>query len=280
MTAGLQRVAALVVRVCASLVLACLFGIALIRLAPGIGLDPQLEMLGTVAQRAPVPDVIDTFIRFWAGAWRGDFGLSTSMNYPVRNLLAERLPATAYTVLAGLAGAWACGLALASLSGWARARSLNRLLAAFNELLLCVPVAVAAVALFLFQLPAALGIAFVIYPKVYRYARVLYEDCRRQPHIEAARAQGLGSWTLFRWHVLPVAFPALAGVLGATVGAALGTAIPIEALTNQAGIGQLAWKAAMARDFPLLLPLIVIVTGVTTCANSMADLVSGREAMR
>ena len=38
------------------------------------------------------------------------------------------------------------------------------------------------------------------------------------------------------------------------------------------GIGQLAWKAAFARDLELLVMLTMIVTTVTLMANSAAEL--------
>ena len=63
---------------------------------------------------------------------------------------------------------------------------------------------------------------------------------------------------------------ALAGV---SVSVALGAAIPIEALSDQPGIGQLAWQAALARDLVLLVNLTLIVTLITVIANSLSDMV-------
>jgi peptide/nickel transport system permease protein len=57
------------------------------------------------------------------------------------------------------------------------------------------------------------------------------------------------------------------------VSIAIGAAIPIEALCGLAGIGQLAWQAALARDLPLLVNITVLVTLVTLLANTAADLI-------
>jgi peptide/nickel transport system permease protein len=54
---------------------------------------------------------------------------------------------------------------------------------------------------------------------------------------------------------------------------AIGAAIPIEALCGLAGVGQLAWQAALARDLPLLVNITVLVTLVTLLANTAADLI-------
>ena len=47
----------------------------------------------------------------------------------------------------------------------------------------------------------------------------------------------------------------------------------MEALCGLAGVGQLAWQAALARDLPLLVNITVLVTLVTLLANSGADVI-------
>jgi peptide/nickel transport system permease protein len=75
------------------------------------------------------------------------------------------------------------------------------------------------------------------------------------------------------WHILPTAAPQLLALLGVTVSFAFTAAIPMEALCDIPGIGQLAWKAALGRDVALLVNLTMIVTLVTLVANSASDLV-------
>ena len=61
-------------------------------------------------------------------------------------------------------------------------------------------------------------------------------------------------------------------VAGISVSIALGAAIPVEALCGIAGIGQLAWQAALGRDLPLLLNLTLLVTLATLVANWGAEM--------
>jgi peptide/nickel transport system permease protein len=75
------------------------------------------------------------------------------------------------------------------------------------------------------------------------------------------------------WHVVPVAGPQLVALIGVSVSLAVGAAIPVEALCGLAGIGQLAWQAALARDLPLLMNITMMVTLVTLLANSGADVI-------
>ncbi|MFZ0396306.1 MAG: hypothetical protein WCF17_07435 [Terracidiphilus sp.] len=50
--------------------------------------------------------------------------------------------------------------------------------------------------------------------------------------------------------------------------------IPLEALCDSPGIGQLAWQAALSRDLPLLVNLTMLFTLVTLGANLAADLIA------
>ena len=75
------------------------------------------------------------------------------------------------------------------------------------------------------------------------------------------------------WHVIPSVAPALLAVAGVSVSMAVGAAIPVEALCGLAGVGQLAWQAALARDLPLLVNITILVTLVTLLANSGADVI-------
>ena len=64
---------------------------------------------------------------------------------------------------------------------------------------------------------------------------------------------------------------ALAGVSGIM---AFGAAIPVETLCDLPGLGQLAWKAATARDLPLLVVLTLLITLLTQACNTAADWVT------
>ena len=56
---------------------------------------------------------------------------------------------------------------------------------------------------------------------------------------------------------------------------AFGASIPVETLCDLPGIGQLAWKAAMARDLPLLVTLTMLIAVLTQLCNAVSDWVSG-----
>jgi peptide/nickel transport system permease protein len=122
------------------------------------------------------------------------------------------------------------------------------------------------------QAPGRFVIAAVVFPKVFQFARNLLLRSASLPHVLSANARGLSRSRVFLRHILPVAAPQLLAVAGVTVSMAFTAAIPVEALCDMPGIGQLAWKAALARDLDLLVILTMIVTTVTLVANSSAEL--------
>ena len=72
-------------------------------------------------------------------------------------------------------------------------------------------------------------------------------------------------------HVLPVSGPQFLALAGISVSMAFGACIPVETLCDLPGIGQLAWKAAMARDLPVLICLTMMLTAITQLCNSASE---------
>jgi len=162
---------------------------------------------------------------------------------------------------------------LALSAAWLRLTSYDAAATIVTGTLLSMPAAVLALFSVLWNTPAAFAIAMIVFPRDFRYARNLLAKAYSLPHITTARAKGLSELRILFWHVVPVAAPQLLAVAGVSVSLALGAAIPVEALCGLAGVGQLAWQAALARDLPLLMNLTILVTLVTLLANSSADVI-------
>ena len=65
--------------------------------------------------------------------------------------------------------------------------------------------------------------------------------------------------------------PEMLALAGVSVSMAVGALIPVEALCDSPGVGQLVWQAAVARDLPVLVNVTLIITGLTAAANLMTD---------
>jgi peptide/nickel transport system permease protein len=265
----------------ATVLLGGLFSAILVWLAPGFNvdereLDPRLNSESVQALRdgrLEQRNIFRFYIHSLERAAHGDFGTSISLGKPVGALLRERAPLTVRLVGLGLLLSWAVAMGLALSAAWLRVTAYDALTTMLSSAFLCLPAAVLALLSVLWNVPGAIVVGLIVFPRVYRYARNLLGKAYSLPHITTARAKGLSELRILLWHVVPVAGPQLLAVAGVSVSIAVGAAIPVEALCGLAGVGQLAWQAALARDLPLLMNVTILVTLVTLSANSGADIV-------
>jgi peptide/nickel transport system permease protein len=274
----LRQLAQNVVKLLVTLLLGGMLAATLVRFAPGFGadeeqLDIRLNNRSIEALRAHPTESLGAFyLHYGERVVHGDFGRSRTLERPVAELLAERLPETLKSVGLGLFLGWALALSLASITVMARSAGLDAVTGLFCGALLSIPAAVLAILFVIAQAPERLLLAVVVFPKIYRYSRNLLMRSFNQAHVLTARAKGLGNLRLLFWHVLRPAAPQLLAVAGVSASLAFTAAIPVEALSDSPGIGQLAWKAALGRDLYLLVTLTVVVTAVTLVANSTCEL--------
>jgi peptide/nickel transport system permease protein len=265
----------------ATVLLGGLVSATLVRLAPGFDsdereLDPHLNAQSVQAlhdAREQHHNVFRFYFQYMKRAVHGDLGTSLALGQPVRTLLRDRTPLTLRLLAMGLGMAWMLTLTLALSVAWLRLSVYDTLTTVISGTFLCIPAAVLALLSVLWNVPGSLAIALIVFPHTYRYARNLLVKAYTRPHIITARAKGLSEARILLWHVVPVVTPQLLAVAGVSVSMAMGAAIPVEALCGLAGIGQLAWQAALARDLPLLVNITILVTLVTLLANSGADVI-------
>lgn len=261
-------------------VIAGLLGATLVRFGPGFNsdeqrLDARLNAASIHAienSRANEHNLLAFYSTFLARFVSGDWGVSRSLGRSVRELFAERAKVTFDLMAAGVLGGWVLGLALAVPASMYRAPVYDFVSTAISGFFLCVPSAVLALFLFFMNGPLRFAIVLVIFPKVFRYTRDLLRDAYAQPHVLAARARGLSASRVFLWHATPWVAPQLLALAGVSLGMAFGAAIPVEVLCDLPGIGQLAWKAALARDLPVMVSLTILVAAFTQLANAASDL--------
>jgi peptide/nickel transport system permease protein len=276
-----------VVRIAIVLLVGGFLGATLVRIAPGFGVDEQEidsrlshESLQAIRLRnAGNENVAVYYLHYLNGLLHGDLGTSTTLQQPVRRLLVERFPETLKSVGLGLVLGWTLGLGLAVAPVMSKHWSVDFLSSFFAGVLLCLPAAMLALFFVISRAPGRLVVGLIVFPKVFSYARNLLKDSASQPHVLTAWAKGLGRLHILRQHILPVAAPQLIALAGVSVTIAFAAVIPVEAVCDLPGIGQLAWKAAMGRDLQLLVNLTMIITMVTLLANSASDFVSNRRGL-
>jgi peptide/nickel transport system permease protein len=281
MTMLARRIARHGLTLVATVLLGGFLAALLVRLAPGFDsdesqLDPHLsaESIQSLRQtRIEQRNIFSFYFNSLQRAAHGDLGTSVSLGQPVIVLLRDRAPLTLRLAGMGLLLSWAAALALALSAAWLRVSAYDAFSTIVSGIFLCIPAAVLALLSVLWNVPGSLAIALIVFPRVYRYARNLLAKAQSLPHIITARAKGLSRLHILFWHVIPVIAPQMLALAGVSVSIAIGAAIPVEALCGLAGVGQLAWQAALARDLPLLVNITILVTLVTLLANSSADVI-------
>jgi peptide/nickel transport system permease protein len=277
-----RRIAMHGLAIAGTVLLGGLLSAVLMRWAPGFDVDEQqidshlnAESLQALrAARMQQNNIFDFYFRSMERALHGDLGKSLSLGQPVSALLRQRAPLTLRLIGVGLLLSWWMALALALSAAWMRASAYDVFTAMVSGTFLCLPAAVLALLSVLWNVPGSIVIALIVFPRLYRYARNLLAKAYEMPHLVTARAKGLSELRIMFWHVVPVIGPQLLAVGGISVSMAVGAAIPVEALCGLAGVGQLAWQAALARDLPLLMNITILATLVTLLANSGADVMS------
>lgn len=241
---------------------------ALVRYSPGFEVDenswnPRIsaQTEAAIHARREYENRLPRFyLHYLAAALHGNLGESDEFHAPVTQLLRERAAVSAPLMAWGVGGGMLLGGWLAWLAVWPRRALLEVSAVSVSGLLLAVPPAVMALAFFFTGAPLGIAVALAILPRVFGTMRALWSDLYRSGALQAARARGLAPWTLGWRYVLGPAAPQLIALAGVALVLAFGVLIPMEALCDVPGIGQLTWKAAIARDLPLLCGLALIIT--------------------
>jgi len=259
---------------------------ALVRYSPGFDVDenawnPRIDAatLAAMHARRERENRLPVFYaRYLLAAARGDFGQSESFHAPVTELLRDRAPVSARLLAGGTLGGLFFGGILAWLAVWPRRAGLSLFASGLSGLLLAIPPAVLALAFFFAEAPLPLTMAIALLPRVFGTMRTLLEDLLSSPALLAARARGVRPGSLVFRYILGAAAPQWFALAGVALMQAFGLLIPVEALCDVPGIGQLAWKAALARDLPLVAGLALIVTFLVAFVQTMGELADGGKA--
>ena len=271
-----------------ALVLAAGFASALlVRYAPGSLVDErelnqrlgENSLAALRAQKAGNSNVGGNFMKYLRNLAHGDLGYSESNNASIAMLIGDRAPATFRELGIGLSGGWLFGLGLALLvARFHRVWMYDAASSASAGLLLALPATLLAYLCLLAGATSGIVLVLVLAPRIFRFARNLLIQAYGAPHVEMARARGIGELRILSAHILPEAAAPLLALLAASTSMAIGAAIPVEAKSDTPGLGRLAWQAATARDLPLLVNLTMLVTLATIAVVTLLEGLTPREA--
>ena len=104
-----------------------------------------------------------------------------------------------------------------------------------------------------------------------RYMRSNMLEVIRQDYITTARAKGLSERVVIYRHALRNALLPVITLLGFSLPALIGGSVIFETIFAIPGMGQLFYQGVMARDYPLVMGILVIGAFLTLVGNLVAD---------
>lgn len=248
--------------------------------------------------------VLTQLMNFLGHLAQFDLGFSPRYNMPVLDLILQRLPGTLLLMVTALSLALLLGTVLGSvMAAWA-GKWPDRLLSVVVLLLYSMPgfwVGLMAVVLFsvkLGWLPSdsnmtiggnltgwsmvvdrarhlvlpSLALASFFVAVYARLVRTSMLEVQRQDFMRTAHAKGLHPFLIQLRHALRNALIPVTTVAGMHLGNLLGGAVVIETLFGWPGMGRLALEAVLARDFSVLLGVLLLSSLLVILANMLIDL--------
>lgn len=104
-----------------------------------------------------------------------------------------------------------------------------------------------------------------------RYTRSNMLEIIRQDYIRTALAKGLDHRRVYFYHALKNALLPIITVLGLSLPGLIGGSFIFETIFSWPGMGRLAYESAMSFDYPTIMGIAVISSGLTLLGNLLAD---------
>jgi len=264
-------------------------------------IDPQV--IAAYRERLGVDQPVHVqYFRWLGAALQGDLGISFSSTRPVATMIAERLPATLELMGAAFVLAAIIALALGLLSALRPYGTLDVLGTGISFLGLAMPVFWFGLILQLVfsvklgWLPVsgtqtvgasslADHLAHLVLPTIVlsfryvagwsRYLRSSLLGAIRTDYVRTARAKGLPERQVIAGHALRNALIPVVSVMALNAADLFSGAVITETVFAWPGIGRLFVQAMFARDYPLLMGILLMGALMVILFNLLADLLYG-----
>ncbi len=269
--------------------------------------SPATSMLGTNATPEAVAELeaelgLDdpVLVRYarWVGDFvQGDWGTSYSYSLPVKDMVLEKLPATATLVLLGfaitVAASFPIGIATAKRAGG----KLDRAITVFNQVCMSIPPVFVGILLcfvfgitlrvfvpgrfvtfgedpggfLLYMLFPALAVALSRIAMTVKMLRSSILDEMEKDYIRTAFSRGWTRVDALKKHALRNAIIPVIAFLGVTAAELVAGSIVVEQVFAVPGLGQLLLSSIGSRDFPVAQAVVILLATWVVVVNFIAD---------
>jgi len=243
------------------------------------------------------PAIVQYFV--WMGELlTGNLGTSLISGHTNAEMIATALPVTVSLALLALTWSLIAGVLIGTLAGLNRDSWIDRTLTALTTFGLAVPtfwiglILVVTFALQLRMFPAtgftpitegvgpwlshlvlpALALGTTTAAEIARQTRAGMIDVLEQDYIRTATAKGLPRWIVVGKHTTKNAAIPVVTVFGLQAAALIGGSVIIEQVFAMPGLGSLALRSIIERDFPVIQAFVVVVTLFVLAINLLVDI--------
>jgi len=284
-----------------TLFLVIVLAFMLVHAAPGGPFDaervlpPEVEANIRAAYHLDEP-LQEQFVRYVKGLLRGDLGPSYRYrDYDVSEIIRNAFPVSLLLGSLSLLVAMAVGMSLGLLAALHRNTLLDRAVSAIAMTGISIPVFVIAPLLILVfavrlgWLPASftgsdsatrlvlpvLALALPQVAYVTRLFRASMIEVLQSDYVRTARAYGLSTDSIIRFHALKPAMLPMVSYLGPAIAAVLTGSVVVEQIFGIPGLGQFFVNGALNRDYTLVLGLVIFYAAMIIVMNFVVDIVYG-----
>ena len=284
-----------------TLFLVIVLAFLLVHAAPGGPFDDERALPAEIEANIAAAYHLDEplpaqFLRYLSGVLQGDFGPSYSYrDYTVSELIGRSFPVSVQLGILAMLLAAVLGISIGIVAARKKNSALDKVVMGFAMTGISIPVFVIApllVLLFavkLHWLPASwtgseggsrlllpvLSLALPQIAYIARLTRASLIEVLSSDFIRTARAQGLGTAAIVRYHALKPAMLPVLSYMGPAVAAVLTGSVVVEEIFGIPGLGQLFVRASLNRDYTLVLGAVIFYAALIVFLNLIVDLLYG-----
>jgi oligopeptide transport system permease protein len=284
-----------------TLFLVIVLAFLLVHAAPGGPFDDERALPAEIEANIAAAYHLDEplplqFLRYLGGVVRGDFGPSYSYrDYTVSELIGRSFPVSLQLGVLAMLLAAVTGVSLGVVAALRPNTALDKIVMGVAMTGISIPVFVIAPLLVLLLavqlqwLPASwtgsesssrlllpvISLALPQIAYIARLTRASLIEVLSSDFIRTARAQGLGTAAIVRYHALKPAMLPVLSYMGPAVAAVLTGSVVVEEIFGIPGLGQLFVRGSLNRDYTLVLGVVIFYAALIVLLNLIVDLLYG-----
>jgi oligopeptide transport system permease protein len=284
-----------------TLLLVIVLAFLMVHAAPGGPFDAERtlppEIEANIARAYHLDEPLpQQFTRYLAGVLKGDLGPSYRYrDYTVAELIGNAIPVSLKLGVLAMSLAIVVGIGAGTLAALRRNSLLDRVTMALAMSGISIPVFVIAPLFILFfavhlqWLPASwsgsssgwrylLPVTALALPQIAYIARLTRAsmiEVLGSDFIRTARAQGLGTASVIRYHAMRPALLPVLSYMGPAIAAILTGSVVVEEIFGIPGVGQFFVRGALNRDYTLVLGIVIFYAALVIAMNLIVDVLYG-----